>query len=108
MANKVRYLASDGRGEICCCVAVRSVRGTGARRDRERTRGVPRLGNTCVVTTPPGSEAWDLARIQPDRMQLSSPATQALLIHSWLLKFGTENDYHNVEQEVSRWTGIAS
>lgn len=49
-----------------------------------------------------------LGPVQPDRTQLSSPAAQAPLIHDWLIQLGIENGYQNIEQEVSRWTGITT
>lgn len=58
-------------------------------------------GNTPAPWTP-------LGPAQPDRTQLSSPAAQAPLIHDWLIQLGIENGYQNIEQEVSRWTGITT
>ncbi len=49
-----------------------------------------------------------LGPVQPDRSQLSSPAAQSPLIHDWLIQLGIDNGYQNIEQEVSRWTGITT
>ncbi len=48
----------------------------------------------------------NLGPIQPDRTLASSPAAQAPVVHDWLVQLGIANGYHNIEQEVARWTGI--
>jgi hypothetical protein len=71
--------------------------------DRVIDFGVAHLipGNT------PG--AWtSLGPVQPDRATLGSPAAQGPTIHDWLIELGIENGYQNIEQEVSRWTGITT
>jgi hypothetical protein len=52
--------------------------------------------------------ATRLGPVQPDQTQLSSPAAQGPLIHDWLVQLGIDNGYQNIEQEVSRWTGLGS
>jgi len=58
-------------------------------------------GNTPGTST-------NLGPIQPDRAILSSSAAQAPTIHDWLIQLGIANGYQNIEQEVSRWTGITA
>jgi hypothetical protein len=58
-----------------------------------------------IAGNTPGT--WtNLGPIQPERALLSSPAAQAPTIHDWLIQFGIDNGYQDIEQEVSRWTGI--
>jgi hypothetical protein len=58
-----------------------------------------------IADNTPGS--WtNLGPIQPDRTLLSSPAAQAPIIYDWLIQFGIDNGYQDIEQEVGRWTGI--
>lgn len=60
-----------------------------------------------IAGNTPGT--WtNLGPVQPDRATLASPAAQGVTIHDWLIQLGIENGYQNIEQEVSRWTGIPS
>jgi hypothetical protein len=84
--------------------------GTPVRRDAEIPPLNQRIDFGAARLIPgnmPGPSA-NLGPIQPDRALLSSPAAQASIVHDWLIQFGIDNGYQNIEQEVARWTGIST
>jgi hypothetical protein len=66
------------------------------------------FGRAQLIPGNTPSNWTNLGPVQPDRAILSSLAAQATLIDDWLIQFGIANGYQNIEQEVARWTGIAS
>ena len=63
------------------------------------------LANLIDGNTP---GAWTrLGPIQPDHAFFSR-AEQAKVVHEWLIQLGIDNGYQNIEQEVTRYTGITA